>query len=74
MVDDESGTQLSGLHMIVLGRIAHRGMADVEDIARWLGVPVVVAETLCADVARRGLLAPGEQDGTETVYGTQIRP
>jgi hypothetical protein len=57
MVGDESGTELSDLHMIVLGRIAHRAMADVEDIARWLGVPVVVADALCADLARRGLLA-----------------
>ena len=32
-------TELSDLHMIVLGRIAHLAITDVEDIARWLGVP-----------------------------------
>src|SRR5262245_47855621 len=49
-------TELSHLHLFVLGRIAHRAIADVEDIARWLGVPVVVAEALCADLEAAGLL------------------
>jgi hypothetical protein len=44
------GTELSDLHMIVLGRIAHRAIADGEDIARWHGVPITVAEALCADL------------------------
>ena len=50
------GTELSDLHMIVLGRIAHRAIADVEEIAHWLGVPVVVTEALCADLKAAGLL------------------
>src|SRR5262249_5279009 len=49
-------TELSHLHLFVLGRIAHRAIADVEDVARWLGVPVVVAEALCADLEAAGLL------------------
>src|SRR5262249_13526713 len=55
MADHASGTELSDLHMIVLGRIAHRGIANIEDIACWLGVSVVVAEALCGDLARHGL-------------------
>ena len=50
------GTELTDLHMIVLGRIAHRAIADVDDIALWLGVPVVVADALCADLKAAGLL------------------
>jgi hypothetical protein len=57
MAGDERGTELSDLHMIVLGRIAQGTITDAEDIAHWLGVPVVVAEALCADLARHGLLA-----------------
>jgi hypothetical protein len=45
-----------GLHMLVLGRIAHRATADVEDIAGWLGMPVVLAEAVCADLEAAGLL------------------
>ena len=47
---------LSDLHMLVLGRIAHRAIADVEDIARWLGVPVAIAEAVCADLEDAGLV------------------
>src|SRR5262249_28899777 len=54
MATGSRGTELSDLHMIVLGRIAQRAIADVDDIARWLGVPVVVAEILCADLKSRG--------------------
>jgi DNA-binding IscR family transcriptional regulator len=50
------GTESSDLYLIVLGRIAHRAIADAEDIARWLGVPIVVAEALCADLKAAGLL------------------
>jgi DNA-binding IscR family transcriptional regulator len=49
---------LSDLRMIVLGRIAHHATADAEDIAAWLGVPVVVAEAVCADLEAAGLLTP----------------
>jgi hypothetical protein len=42
--------------MLVLGRIAHHAAAHAEDIAPWLGVPVVVAETLCADLEAAGQL------------------
>jgi hypothetical protein len=47
---------LSDLHMLVLGRIAHRARADAEDIGAWLGLPVAVAEALCADLEAAGLL------------------
>jgi len=56
MATGTSSTDWSDLHMIALGRIAHHGSADVEDIARWLGVPVVVAEALFADLKAAGLL------------------
>src|SRR5262249_21743174 len=56
MATGSRGTELSDLHMIVLGRIAQRAIADVDDIARWLGVPVVVAEILCADLKAAGLV------------------
>jgi len=42
MLTSMPATELSDLHMIVLGRIAHRAMADVDDIAGWLTVPVAV--------------------------------
>ena len=42
MVTSGDPPPLSDLHILVLGRIAHRTIADVEDIARWLGVPVGV--------------------------------
>ena len=50
MATGSRATELSDLHMIVLARIAPHEIADVEDIARWLGVPVTVAEALCADL------------------------
>jgi hypothetical protein len=50
-------TELSDLHMLVLGRIEHRAIADVEDIARWLGLPVAIADAVCADLEAAGLLA-----------------
>ena len=42
--------------MIVLGTIVHHTSADAEDIATWLGVPIMVAEALCADLEAAGLL------------------
>jgi hypothetical protein len=42
--------------MIVLGTIAQQASADAEDIAGWLGVPVMVAEALCVDLEAAGLL------------------
>jgi hypothetical protein len=48
--------------MLVLGRIAHRAIADVEDIAGWLGVPVEVAAALCADLEDAGLVMPAVVD------------
>jgi hypothetical protein len=36
--------------MLVLARIAHHAATDPRDIALWLGVPVAVAEALCADL------------------------
>jgi DNA-binding IscR family transcriptional regulator len=56
MANAERAAELSDLHMIVLGRIAHHAHADAEDIARWLGVPVVVAEALCVDLEAAGLV------------------
>jgi DNA-binding IscR family transcriptional regulator len=56
MVTGTRETEWSDLHMIVLGTIAHRASADAEDIATWLGVPVAVAEALCADLEAAGLL------------------
>jgi hypothetical protein len=40
MANIERAAMLSDLYMIVLGTIAHLASADVEDVARWLGVPV----------------------------------
>jgi hypothetical protein len=57
MVTNGDPLPLSDLHMLVLGRIAHRAGADAEDIGAWLGLPVAVAEALCADVEAAGLLA-----------------
>ena len=57
MVTSWETPPLSDLHMLVLGRIGHRAIADVEDIARWLGVPVAIADTVCADLEAAGLLA-----------------
>ena len=62
MMSGENGTELGDLHMIVLERIAQQTMADVEDIARWLGVPVVVAQALCAELEAAGLLTPTRGD------------
>jgi hypothetical protein len=57
MVTSWETPPLSDLHMLVLGRIAHRAIADAEDIARWLGVPVAIAEAVCADLEAAGLLS-----------------
>jgi len=54
MATDLRATELSDLHMLVLGRIAHHAAADAQDIAGWLGVPVAVAEALCAGAGSRG--------------------
>jgi hypothetical protein len=43
MVNAESQKHLSDLHMLVLGRIAHRAGADAEDFGAWLGLPAAVA-------------------------------
>jgi hypothetical protein len=56
MATDLRATDLSGLHMLVLGKIARHAAADADDIARWLGVPVAVAAALCADLEAAGLL------------------
>ena len=56
---------MSDLHMLVLGRIAHRGIADVEDIARWLGVSVAIADAVCAGLEAAGLLAKVRRHGGE---------
>ena len=57
MVSSWDTLPLSDLHMLVLGRIAHQAGADPEDIGAWLGLPVAVAEALCADLEAAGLLA-----------------
>jgi DNA-binding IscR family transcriptional regulator len=44
--------------MIVLGTIAHQGEVDVEDVAERLKVPVVIVETICADLEASGLVGP----------------
>jgi hypothetical protein len=56
MATDLRETELSDLHMLILGRIAHQAAADAEDIALWLGVPVAVAEAVCADLEAAGML------------------
>jgi hypothetical protein len=56
MTTGARATELSALHMIVLGRIAHHATTDVEDIAGWVGVPVAVAEAVCADLEAAGML------------------
>ena len=56
MATGAAGMKLNDPHIVVLGRIAYCAIADVEDIAPWLGVPVVVAEALCADLKAAGLL------------------
>ena len=56
MATDLRATELSDLHMLVLGRIAHHAAADAKDIAGWLGVPVVLAEAVCADLEAASLL------------------
>jgi len=53
---NERTVEMGDLHMIVLGRIAHHASAAVDDIAGWLGVPVVLAEALCAELEAAGLL------------------
>src|SRR5262249_44970237 len=54
MPRDLRATERSALHMPVLGRIAPHAAADAQDIAGWLGVPVAVAEALCAGAGSRG--------------------
>jgi len=49
-------THLGDIQMIVLRRFAHHAIADVDDIARWFGVPITVAEVLRADLKAAGLL------------------
>ena len=49
-------TELSDLHMLVLGRIARHATADAEELVLWLGVPVEVTLALCADLEATGLL------------------
>jgi DNA-binding IscR family transcriptional regulator len=56
MVTGRRAAELSDLHMIVLGTIAHRGSADVEDIAEWHCLATAVVEALCADLEAAGLL------------------
>jgi hypothetical protein len=58
MVTNGDPPPLSDLHMLVLGRIAHRAGADAEDIGAWL---VAVAEALCADLEAAGLLTRGRR-------------
>ena len=48
---------MSDLHMLVLGGIAHQAGADPEEIGAWLGLPVAVAEAMCAYLEAAGLLA-----------------
>jgi hypothetical protein len=57
MASIERAARLNDWHMIVLGTIAYRATADVEDIAGWLGVPVVGAEAVCVDLKDAGLVA-----------------
>jgi hypothetical protein len=40
----------------------HHAIADAEDIATWLGVPVVVAEALCDELEMAGQLTSGRGD------------
>jgi DNA-binding MarR family transcriptional regulator len=49
-------SQLSHLHMRVLGAFAHQGHADIEDVAAQLGLPVGVVEQVCEELEAAGLL------------------
>lgn len=49
-------TELSDLHMIVLGTIMHHAIGDAADVAGWLRLPVALAEVVCADLEAAGLL------------------
>jgi hypothetical protein len=61
MANGARAAQLSDLHIIVVGRLAHCASADAEDIARWLGLPVVVAEAQARPHSRRTCRARAER-------------
>ena len=46
----------SDLHMIVLGTMKHRAIADAEDVAQSLGLPVPLVNAVCAEPEAAGLL------------------
>src|SRR5262245_19908738 len=48
--------QLSDLHMLVLGTLMHHMSADAEEVAGWLGLPVILVETLCDELEATGRL------------------
>ena len=48
---------LSELHLLVLGRIAHLHGTS-EEVAGWLGLPVEIVEVVCKELEAQGLIAP----------------
>jgi hypothetical protein len=50
-------SDLSELHLLVLGRIAHLHGTS-EDVASWLGLPVEMVEVVCKELEAHGLIAP----------------
>ena len=49
-------TEWSDLHMIVLGTIRHHAIADAENVACWLRLPVPLVQVVCAELEAAGLL------------------
>jgi hypothetical protein len=50
-------SDLSDLHLLVLGGIAHLH-ATSEEVAGWLGLPVEIVEVVCKELEAHGLIAP----------------
>ena len=48
--------ELTDLQLIVLGTIRHHAIADAEDVAGWLGLPVPLVQAVCAELEAAGLL------------------
>src|SRR5262245_40888244 len=68
--------QLSDLHMLVLGTIMHHTSADAEEVAGWLGLPVILVETLCDELEATGrlTLARGQHAAIRPSPQPAIRP
>jgi len=56
MANGAHATNLSDLHMAVLTTIRHHAIADAEDVADWLRLPVTLVQALCVESEAEGLL------------------